>query len=74
MPKSADPGQQLSARAMKAYGRCMRRHCIALTDRLERMAKPARRQVLGMWREHQCSLPSETVCIVTSITSLRLAY
>lgn len=65
MPKSTD-GQHLSARAMKAQARCMRRHCIALTDRLERMAKPSRRQVLGMWREHHRSLPPETVCIVTT--------
>lgn len=66
MPKSAEG--YLSTSAMKARAQCLRKHCIALTDRMERMAKPSRRQVLGMWREHHHSLPPETVCIVTSFT------
>ncbi|XP_026319920.1 uncharacterized protein LOC113230278 isoform X2 [Hyposmocoma kahamanoa] len=60
MPKPLDE-EYLTPRAMKAHARCMRKHCIALTDRLERMAKPSRRQVLSMWREHHHSLPPETI-------------
>ncbi|OWR40675.1 C3 and PZP alpha-2-macroglobulin domain-containing protein 8 [Danaus plexippus plexippus] len=58
-PKATDV--KLSARASRAHARCLRRHGAVLTDRLERMAKPLRRNIIYLWREHAEILPPDTI-------------
>ncbi|XP_063616766.1 uncharacterized protein LOC134789969 [Cydia splendana] len=58
-PKVTDV--KISRRAMRAHARCLRRHGAVLTDRLERLAKPRRRNIIYLWREHAESLPPETI-------------
>ncbi|CAH2050117.1 unnamed protein product, partial [Iphiclides podalirius] len=59
-PKATDV--PMPKRAFKAHSRCLRRHGAVLTDRLEWMAKPRRRNVIYLWREYANILPPETVC------------
>ncbi|XP_047984807.1 uncharacterized protein LOC125225243 [Leguminivora glycinivorella] len=67
LPKPAKPKApkvtdvKIARRAMKAHARCLRRHGAVLTDRLERLAKPRRRNVIYLWREHADLLPPETI-------------
>ncbi|XP_061708558.1 uncharacterized protein LOC133518834 [Cydia pomonella] len=67
LPKPARPKApkvtdvKIARRAMKAHARCLRRHGAVLTDRLERLAKPRRRNVIYLWREHADLLPPETI-------------
>ncbi|PZC85673.1 hypothetical protein B5X24_HaOG215943 [Helicoverpa armigera] len=58
-PKATDV--KMSQRAMRAHARCLRKHGAILTDRLERMSKPLRRNIIYMWREHAYTLPPETI-------------
>uniref|UniRef100_A0A2A4JSB8 Uncharacterized protein n=1 Tax=Heliothis virescens TaxID=7102 RepID=A0A2A4JSB8_HELVI len=58
-PKATDV--KMTQRAMRAHARCLRKHGAILTDRLERMSKPLRRNVIYMWREHAYTLPPETI-------------
>ncbi|CAG9581117.1 unnamed protein product [Danaus chrysippus] len=58
-PKATDV--KLSARAARAHARCLRRHGAVLTDRLERISKPLRRNIIYLWREHAEILPPDTI-------------
>ncbi|XP_063395634.1 formin-A-like [Cydia fagiglandana] len=58
-PKVTDV--KMSRRAMRAHACCLRRHGAVLTDRLERLAKPRRRNIIYLWREHAELLPPETI-------------
>ncbi|XP_073958445.1 uncharacterized protein [Choristoneura fumiferana] len=58
-PKATDV--KLNRRATRQHARCLRRHGAVLTDRLERIAKPPRRSIIYLWREHADTLPPETI-------------
>lgn len=65
-PKATDV--KMSKRASRAHARCLRRHNAVLTDRLERMSKPPRRNIICLWRENADTLPADTVsCNVPSV-------
>ncbi|CAK1601755.1 unnamed protein product [Parnassius mnemosyne] len=64
-PKATDV--KMTKRASKAHSRCMRRHGAMLTDRLEYMAKPRRRNIIYLWREHANILPPETIARLRSM-------
>ncbi|XP_028164339.1 uncharacterized protein LOC114355593 [Ostrinia furnacalis] len=64
-PKATDV--KLTRRSMRAHARCLRRHGAVLTDRLERMAKPPRRNIICLWREHAHQLPPETIARLRSM-------
>ncbi|CAG4979719.1 unnamed protein product [Parnassius apollo] len=64
-PKATDV--KMSKRSSRAHSRCMRRHGVILTDRLEYMAKPRRRNIIYLWREHANILPPETIARLRSM-------
>ncbi|KOB69140.1 Uncharacterized protein OBRU01_09869, partial [Operophtera brumata] len=57
-PKATDV--KLSKRASRAHARCLRRYNTVLTDRLERISKPSRRNIICLWRENALTLPADT--------------
>ncbi|CAG9796771.1 unnamed protein product [Diatraea saccharalis] len=60
-PKATDV--KLNRRSTRAHARCLRRHGAILTDRLERISKPCRRNIINLWREHAYTLPPETIAV-----------
>ncbi|KAL0901786.1 hypothetical protein ABMA27_006959 [Loxostege sticticalis] len=64
-PKATDV--KLNRRSTRAHARCLKRHGAVLSDRLERMAKPPRRNIICLWREHAGTLPPETIARLRSM-------
>lgn len=62
-PKATDV--KLSKKAARAHARCLRRHNAVLTDRLEYMSKPQKRNIIYLWREYWKVLPADTVGVDT---------
>lgn len=52
---------KMSRKRARAHARCLRRHNVVLSDRLEHMARPPKRAIIQLWRDHGKHLSPETI-------------